>query len=84
MIQLFQNSFIDGFFNNNTIQQPKVEKIKIPEPKVKVDGYPFSFFGMKKQNSVRSIKTAPVLNREPKSQKDMSYYPHSGMGLFFV
>ena len=83
MLQIFQNSFIDGFFNNNTIQQPNVEKMKIPEPKGKVD-YPFSFFGMKKQTSVRNIETTPVLKREPKTPKDMSYYPHSGMGLFFV
>jgi len=84
MIQLFHNSFIDGFFNSNTVQQPRIEKMKIPEPKVKVDS--FSLFSMKKSPSVKSLKqtTTPVLKRETKAPKDMSYYPHSGMGLFFV
>ncbi|ORX43585.1 hypothetical protein BCR36DRAFT_586527 [Piromyces finnis] len=77
MRQLFHN--FDGFFNNNTIQQPQVEKMKIPETKTT---YSFSLFGIKKQNT--EIKTAPVLKTESKNSKDKTYYPHSGMGLFFV
>jgi len=91
MIQYFQNSLFDGLFttnNNNSTLQPitkvenlKVEKkMKLPETKPK-DNISFAFFGMKKNNTVKST---PVLKSKPTTKKDLSYYPHSGMGLFFV
>jgi len=91
MIQYFQNSLFDSFFNSNnnnnisgSIQsKAKVEKMKLPETKPK-DNFAFTFFGMKKNNPVAELKATPVLKSKPKVENDLSYYPHSGMGLFFV
>jgi len=95
MIQYFQNSLFDSLFNTNNnisssiqskskVEKFKIEtKMKLPETKPK-DNFAFTFFGMKKNNPVRDLKATPVLKSKPKVQNDLSYYPHSGMGLFFV
>jgi len=80
MQQFFQNSFFDGLFNA-TLESPIVVQKTTSNENIST---PFSLFGMKKHDSVRDITTASLLKTESKNSKERPYYPHSGMGLFFV